>query len=325
MTTSLFLTELRNILRVRNYSLATERSYVGWVRRYIRFHNMRHPADLREDGVVKFLTHLAVNRRVAPATQNQALNALVFMYKHQLQNPLGDITSSVRAKPKQRLPVVLTRAEVLQLLSQLQGTHRLIGSLLYGSGLRVMECLRLRVKDIDLDYVCLHIHDGKGQKDRVTTLSLQLSPWLKMQIQNVAILHKNDLAAGYGEVYMPHALARKYPRQAKSLVWQYLFPSKRISADPRSGVMRRHHQYQSTFQKVFRSAVEAAFIHKHASPHTLRHSFATHALENGIDIRTVQQQLGHSSVETTEIYTHVLKRGAQAVRSPLEDLYPKLS
>lgn len=323
-STSPFLTELRHILRVRNYSLATERSYVNWVKRFIRFHKMAHPGTLREQEVIEYLTHLAVNRDVSPATQNQALNALVFMYKHQLKEPLGDITASVRAKPKQRLPVVLSRDEVLSILSYLHGSHRLVGSLLYGSGLRIMECLRLRVKDIDFDYCCVHVRNGKGQKDRVTTLSPQLVDVLRMQIQNVGLLHQNDLSEGYGEVYLPNALARKYPRQAKRLAWQYLFPSKRRSADPRTGVIRRHHQYQSTFQKVFRAAVTESVIDKHATPHTLRHSFATHALENGVDIRTVQQQLGHTSVETTEIYTHVLQRGAQAVRSPLEDLYLKL-
>lgn len=324
MPASPFLTELRNILRVRNYSLATEKSYVDWVRRFIHFHKMQHPNELDEQSVVQFLTHLAVNRRVSPSTQNQALNALVFMFKHQLEKPLGDITASVRAKPKQKLPVVLSRDEIVKVLSRLEGSHRLIGSLLYGSGLRIMECLRLRVKDLDFDYNCIHIHDGKGRKDRVTTLSRHLVEPLKAQVQNVGLLHRNDLANGFGVVYMPHALERKYPTQAKRLAWQYLFPSKNVSADPRSGVIRRHHQYQSTFQKVFRNAVIASDIQKLASPHTLRHSFATHALENGIDIRTVQQQLGHSSVETTEIYTHVLKRGAQAVRSPLEDLYHKL-
>lgn len=325
MASSPFLSELRDILRVRNYSYATETAYVDWVKRYIRHHNKKHPASLDETHVVQFLTYLAVERKVSPSTQNQALNALAFMYKHQLGNPLGDITRAIRAKPKHKLPVVLTRIEVLQLLQQLSGLNRLIASLLYGSGLRVMECLRLRVKDIDTGYHCLHIHDGKGQKDRVVTLAPQLNEPLQSQIHEVRLQHKLDLEKGFGEIYMPNALVRKYTSQARSLAWQYVFPSARIGADPHTGVMRRHHQYRSTFQKAFAAAVIRSEIHRHASPHTLRHCFATHSLENGMDIRTVQQQLGHSSLETTEIYTHVLNRGAQAVRSPLEDLYPKLS
>ena len=324
MPASPFLQELKNLIRVRNYSYATERAYVSWVRRYIRFHNNRHPSTLGADEVVQFLTYLAVQRRVSPATQNQALNALVFMYRNQLDAPLGDVTQAVRAKPKQRLPVVLDRAEVVQLLLAFSGTNRLIASLLYGSGLRVSECLRLRVKDINTNYQCLHVQDGKGQKDRVVTLSPQLIEPLRQQAHDIRLRHDGDLAEGFGEVYMPYALARKYPQAAKSLAWQYLFAARRISVDPRSGVQRRHHQSQSTFQKAFRAALRGANIVKHASPHTLRHSFATHSLENGMDIRTLQQQLGHSSVETTELYTHVLKRGAHGVRSPLEDIYPQL-
>ncbi len=239
--------------------------------------------------------------------------------------PLGDITKSVRAKPKQSLPVVLDREEVVSLLSQFTGVDRLIGSLLYGSGLRILECLRLRVKDIDFNYACLHIRDGKGRKDRVVTLAPQLIDALSLQVHLVRQQHASDLANGYGQVYMPDALSRKYKTGSKSLAWQYLFPSRNVSADPRSGEIRRHHQYQSTFQKVFRKAVLNSAILKHATPHTLRHSFATHALENGVDIRTIQQQLGHASLETTEIYTHVLKRGGLAVRSPLEDIFPKLT
>ncbi len=324
MPTSPFLTELKHILRVRNYAYATEQSYVDWVRRYIRFHDNRHPNALHEEHVVQFLTYLAVQRKVSPATQNQALNALAFMYKHQLRQPLGDITKAIRAKPKQKLPTVLTRDEVVRLLKNLTGTNRLIAALLYGSGLRIMECLRLRIKDVDTSYQCLHIHDGKGQKDRIVTLAPQLTQAIEKQTHEVRLQHKLDLENGFGDVYMPNALARKYPTQSKSLAWQYLFPSIKIGADPRTGAMRRHHQYRSTFQKAFAVAVRKSDIVKHASPHTLRHCFATHSLENGMDIRTVQQQLGHTSVETTEIYTHVLKRGAQAVRSPLEDLYPRL-
>ena len=319
-----FLRELANLIRVRNYSYATEKAYIAWVRRYIRYHNNQHPSGLGPEAVVQFLTYLAVERQVSPATQNQALNALVFMYRNQLDQPLGDITHAVRAKPKQKLPVVLERDEVVQLLLAFEGTNRLVASLLYGSGLRVMECLRLRVKDVNSNYQCLHIQDGKGQKDRVVTLSPQLIEPLRQQIHNVGLRHKQDMADGVGGVYMPYALARKYPQAAISLAWQYVFPARRISVDPRSGVERRHHQSQSTFQKAFRAALQGANIAKHASPHTLRHSFATHSLENGMDIRTLQQQLGHSSVETTELYTHVLKRGAHGVRSPLDDIYPQL-
>jgi integron integrase len=296
-------------MRVKNYSIRTEQAYCQWTVRFIRFHKDQHPERLNEGDVVASLTFLAVERRVSPSTQNQELNALVFLYRHVVRRPLGDITNSVRAKPKQKLPVVLNREEVVSLLSQFSGVHRFIGSLLYGSGLRILECLRLRVKDIDFNYACLHIHDGKGQRDRVVTLAPQLIEALSLQVQLVRQQHASDLANGYGQVYMPNALNRKYKAGSKSLAWQYLFPSRNVSADPRSGEIRRHHQYQSTFQKVFRKAVQDSAILKHATPHTLRYSFATHALENGVDIRTIQQQLGHASLETTEIYTHVLKRG----------------
>ncbi|MCB1647382.1 MAG: integron integrase [Pseudomonadales bacterium] len=321
MNTSPFLNQVRDILRVRNYSIRTEQSYLSWIRRFIRFHKYRHPVDMFEPEVVAFLTWLAVQRDVSPSTQNQALNALVFMYKHVLHRPLGDITSTVRAKRPEKLPVVLSREEVTRLIQAMPSDHKLTAALLYGSGLRVMECLRLRVKDVDLNYKCLHIHNGKGQKDRIVTLATQLIEPLKQQIKTVQLIHNNDLALGYGEVYMPNALARKYPKAPRSLAWQYLLPSSKVSKDPRSERSGRHHQYQSTFQKVFKKAVEFSRVHKQATPHTLRHCFATHALENGVDIRTVQQQLGHSSLETTEIYTHVLKRGGHAVRSPLEDIF----
>ncbi|MFT5208389.1 MAG: integron integrase [Flavobacterium sp.] len=274
--------------------------------------------------VEQFLTHLAVNRNVAPRTQNLALNALVFVYRYVVKRPLGDVTKATRAKKASKLPVVLTRDEILRLMQELQGTHRLMASLLYGSGLRTIECIRLRIKDVDLEYSCLHIHEGKGQKDRIVNLSPQLIAPMKNQMETAMLIHAGDLKAGYGSVHMPYSLAKKYRNAAKSIPWQYVFPSKKLSADPRSGEVRRHHQYQSTFQKAFRAAVVEAQLLKPASPHTLRHSFATHALENGMDIRTVQKQLGHSSLETTEIYTHVLKRGGHAVRSPLEDIYPKI-
>lgn len=325
MTSSPFLNEIRAAIRVRNYSIRTEKTYVDWAKRYIRFHHNTHPAELHDAEVVEFLTHLAVNREVSASTQNQALNALVFMYRHIVKHPLGDITSSTRAKQPKKLPVVLTRQEVSRLLLSLNGIHRLIGCILYGSGLRISECINLRVKDINYEYSCLHIHNAKGQRDRIVTLSPQLISPLKTQVDVVKTMHTTDLAAGYGSVYLPNALVRKYKSASRSIDLQYVFPSTKLSTDPRSGRVRKHHLYQSTFQKIFRVAVRSANLMKPATPHTLRHSFATHALENGMDIRTVQQQLGHASLETTEIYTHVLRRGGHAVRSPLEDIFPSIS
>lgn len=321
MDQSQLIASIRETIRLRNYSRRTEHAYVGWAIRLVRFHN-RNITELAEAEVAAFLTHLAVDRKVSANTQNQALNALAFVFKRVLKRPLGDITSAKRAKQPERIPVVLTRDEVVALLSRLDGTNLLIASLLYGSGLRIFECLQLRIKDIDFGYRCIHVYDGKGQKDRIVTLSDHLKEPLKAHIAQVRVLHQTDLARGYGSVYVPTALATKYKSAPKSPGWQYVFPSKRLSADPDTGEIRRHHEYQSTFQKAFRSAVLASGVMKRATPHVLRHSFATHALESGMDIRTVQQQLGHSSVKTTEIYTHVLRRGAQAVRSPLEDIFP---
>jgi len=315
------LTQLRGAIRLRHYSYRTELAYSMWVVRFLRYHDLRHPSQMGGVEVEAFLTYLAVKRQVSASTQNQALNALVFLYKHVLDQPLGDL-DAVRAKRPQRLPVVLSREEVRSLLLLLSGYQRLIASLLYGSGLRLMEALQLRVKDVDFNYRCLHIHDAKGHKDRIVTLPVQLHPVIEVQIAAVKLLHQKDLERGFGEVYLPPALARKYPGAAMSIAWQYLFPSKRISADPRTGVLRRHHVYASTFQKALKKAVNDGGLNRLASSHTLRHSFATHSLENGLDIRTIQQQLGHASLETTEIYTHVLNRGGLAVRSPLEDIFP---
>lgn len=318
------LDQLRHTLRTRNYSLRTEDSYVHWVRRYILFHNKRHPAELGDAAVVAFLTHLAVDRKVSANTQNQALNALVFLYKQVLRQPLGDISAAARAKRPQRLPTVLSREEVTTILIRLEGKHRTVGALLYGSGLRLMECLRLRVKDLDFNYSCIHVHDGKGAKDRIVSLPEQLHAPLKRLLHEAQLLHDADRAKGLGDVWMPPALRRKYPNASTEWKWQYVFPASRTGEDPRSERLRRHHIDASTFQKAMRQAVISSGITKPASSHTLRHSFATHALENGLDIRTVQEQLGHSSVETTEIYTHVLKRGGRMVRSPLDDIYPSL-
>lgn len=316
--------KLRARIRVRNYSSRTEKAYVQWVQRYIRFHNLQHPEELGNEEVAEFLTYLAVQRRVSANTQNQALNALVFFYRYVIDKPLGDITTATRAKTPQKLPVVLSREEVGLVLSRLEGRNRLLGSLLYGSGTRLLETLRLRVKDINFEYSCIHIHDGKGRKDRVVTLAPQLHRPLKEQLDHAKSIHLRDCANGHGDVYLPDALSRKYKGASRQWAWQYIFPARQLSHDPKTGFRRRHHIDMSTFQKAFRKAVAQSKIENPASAHTLRHSFATHALENGLDIRTVQQQLGHSSLETTEIYTHVLKRGGQAVRSPLEDIFPTM-
>ncbi|MEM7100547.1 MAG: integron integrase [Pseudomonadota bacterium] len=320
---SKLLNAVRMAVRARHYSLSTEKAYVAWVSRFIRFHDMQHPQEMSEAQIEAFLTDLAVNKRVSPNTQNQALAALLFLFKSVLRKPLGPV-HAVRAKKPLKLPVVLDRSEVRDLLSEMNGTQRLIVSLIYGSGLRLMEALRLRVKDLHFEYQCLHIHEAKGAKDRMVTLAPALIEPLTRHLEGVQQLHLSDLAAGKGEVFLPHALSRKYPGAGRQWSWQYVFPAQKLSLDPRSNVWGRHHVHPSTLQKAISRAVLSAGIVKLASAHTLRHSFATHALENGIDIRTVQQQLGHASLETTEIYTHVLKRGGFAVRSPLEDIYPTL-
>ncbi len=313
--------QLKHQIRLRHYSPRTEKSYVQWLVRFVRFHNNQDPRHLHNTEVIEFLTWLAVHRKVSPGTQNQALNALVFFYKNVIDKPLGDITTATRARKPPKIPTVLTRDEVRQVLVSMISRDRLIGSLLYGSGLRLLECLQLRVKDINYEFSCIHVFNGKGFKDRVTTLSPQLHQVLKEHLASIKQVHERDLADGYGDVYLPYALQRKYKNVSREWHWQYVFPSHRLSADPESGVIRRHHIDPSTFQKAIRRAIRRSGITRAASSHTLRHSFATHALENGVDIRTVQQQLGHSSLETTEIYTHVLKRGGHAVRSPLEDIF----
>ena len=316
--------QVRQAIRVRGYSPKTEQAYCGWVLRYIRFHRKVHPSQLDENDVATFLTYLATNREVSPSTQNQALSALVFLYGAVLDQPLGDVTGAVRAKKPKRLPVVLTRGEVAAVLSRLRGQHRLVGGLLYGSGLRLMEALQLRVKDLDYGYSCLHIHNAKGAKDRVVTFPKVLHPVMMRHVSEVRRQHQQDVTDGYGVVSLLRALARKYRSAEREWAWQYVFPSVRLSPDPDTGEMKRHHLFDTTFQKAMRRAVKEARISKLASSHTLRHSFATHALENGLDIRTVQKQLGHASLETTQIYTHVLEHGADNVRSPLEDLFAEI-
>ncbi len=314
---SSFLQKVREAIRVRHYSRRTEDAYLGWTRRYILFHGKRHPAEMGALEVGQFLTHLAVGREVSASTQNQALNALVFLYGKVLEAPLGDIGSVVRAKTSQRLPVVLTQAEVARLLGGLRGVQWLVACLLYGSGLRLLEAMRLRVKDLDFPRRAVLVRDGKGAKDRVVTLADELVEPLRRHLENRRSLFDQDCAEGCGEVHLPFALARKYPNAATEWAWQYVFPATQLSIDPRSGARRRHHLDESAVQKAVRRALQAAAIAKPASCHTLRHSFATHLLERGADIRTVQEQLGHVDIRTTQIYTHVIERGGRAVLSPL--------
>jgi integron integrase len=309
---------VRDAIRRRHYSLRTEQSYVQWIRRFIYFSGRRHPRELGAPEVTGFLNHLARERNVAASTQNQALSALLFLYREALQTPLPWLDQLERAQRPARLPTVLTAAEVRRLLSGMRGTRWLMASLLYGAGLRLRECLTLRVKDVDFGYRQIMVRDGKGARDRVTMLPAPLSEPLKQQIARARVVHERDLAAGYGTVELPHALSRKYPRAQYELGWQFVFPSHRLSRDPRSGAVRRHHLYENYLTRGVKRSARAAGIVKPVSCHTLRHSFATHLLESGYDIRTVQELLGHADVSTTMIYTHVLNKGGRGVTSPLE-------
>ena len=316
------LDQVRARIRFKHYSIRTEQAYVDWIRRFIRHFGKRHPKDMGADEVQVFLTHLAVAGRVAASTQNQAKSALLFLYKEVLAVELPWLDKVEAAKTPKRLPVVLTRNGVMSVLGCLEGSHALIARLLYGTGLRIMEGLRLRVKDVDFSRHEILVRDGKGAKDRVTMLPASLVPALREHLDRVRELHRQDLAAGHGEVYLPYALDRKYPVAAREWMWQYVFPTNSLSVDPRSGVVRRHHVQDQSVQRAIRQAVRDAGIDKPATPHTLRHSFATHLLESGYDIRTVQELLGHSDVSTTMIYTHVLNRGGRGVASPLDRLVP---
>ena len=312
------LDRVRERLRVKHYSMRTEESYVGWIKRYVFFHGTRHPAEMGEAEITAFLTHLALKSRVSGSTQNQAKSAILFLYREVLRKELPALNEVPQARTRRHLPVVLTLEEVRALMANLRGTHWLVASLLYGSGMRVMEALRLRVKDIDFSRFEIVIRDGKGDKDRVTMLPAKLVEPLRWHLAKVKTLHENDLAAGYGEVYMPYALERKYPRAAREWLWQYVFPAGQLSVDPRSDVTRRHHVEDQSVARALRKALHEAQVLKPATPHTLRHSFATHLLQSGYDIRTVQELLGHSNVQTTMIYTHVLNKGGRGVRSPLD-------
>ena len=312
------LDRVRAAIRVRHYSVRTEDAYIQWIKRFIYFHNKRHPQEMGEQEITAFLTHLAVERNVAASTQNQALAAILFLYKIVLEKDLEWMDEIVRAKRPVHLPVVLSRKEVSSLLSQMRGTNRLVAEILYGTGMRIMECLRLRVQDIDFEYKQIMVRSGKGNKDRVTVLPEILVDALKGQLAYARGLHEADLKEGFGHVYLPYALAKKYPNAEREWKWQYVFVSGNRSKDPRSGQVRRHHLDEKNIQRSIRNAAGKAGINKHVKTHSLRHSFATHMLEDGYDIRTIQELLGHKDLNTTMIYTHVMNRGGLGVRSPLE-------
>jgi integron integrase len=312
------LEQVRSVIRLKHYSIRTEVAYVHWIKEYILFHHKRHPLELSADDVSQFLSYLAETRQVASSTQNQAASALLFLYREVLAQPLPWLDQVQKAKKPAKLPVVFTKEEVRQVLARLDGTKWLMATLLYGSGLRLMECLRLRVKDIDFEVNQIIVRDGKGGKDRITMLPSLLKEPLKQHLSRVEALHEQDLREGYGTVYLPNALERKYRNANREWVWQYVFPSGKRATDPRTGRVQRHHVKESVLQQAVKSAIRAAGIKKAGSCHSLRHSFATHLLADGYDIRTIQELLGHKDVRTTMIYTHVLNKGGKGVRSPLD-------
>jgi integron integrase len=313
------LDRVRWHLRVKRYSIRTEQSYVDWIKRFILFHKKRHPTEMGEDEIAAFLSHLAIDGRVAASTQNQAFSALLFLYQQVLERKLDFIAGVERVRRPPKLPVVFTRAEARAVLARLNGDYRLMVHLLYGSGLRLLECLRLRVKDIDFGYRQITVREGKALRERVTILPDRLIRPLQAHLGRVKERHLQDLARNAGAVYLPSALHRKYPKAAREWAWQYVFPAQKLSLDPRSGEKRRHHIAERNLQNAVRDAIRATGIAKAASCHTFRHSFATHLLENGYDIRTVQELLGHKDVTTTMIYTHVCNRPGLGIRSPVDE------
>lgn len=314
------LDEVRLAIARRHYSRRTEETYIHWIKRFIYFNGKRHPKEMGQGEVTGFLNHLARELSVAAATQNQALAAILFLYKEVLNQPLPWLDGLERASRPTRVPTVLSVGEVQRLLGRMRGVKWLMASLLYGAGLRLRECLKLRVKDIDFDYRQILVRDGKGAKDRVTMLPESVIEPLQEHLRRVRVLHDADLVNGYGDVELPDAIARKYPRAPYEWGWKFVFPSHKLSTDSATGVVRRHHVYENFVIRGVKEAVRAARITKHVSCHTLRHSFATHLLQSGQDIRTVQELLGHSDVSTTMIYTHVLNRGGHGVKSPLDRL-----
>ena len=312
--------QVREVLRYHHYAIRTEEAYVRWILQFIRFNNKKHPKEIGKVEIEQFLSHLAMNRKVAASTQNQAMNAILFLYKQVLDIQMEDQIQAVRSKKPKRLPTVLSQTEIKTLIDGMTGTTLLMAMLLYGCGLRLMECIRLRVMDIDFDNHLIVVRDGKGNKDRSTLLPERLQPVLRKHLEKVKAIHQDDLANGYGEVYLPTALSRKLTSAAKSWKWQYVFPASKLSKDPRSNATRRHHIDETTLQKAVASAGKRSHIPKRVSCHTLRHSFATHLLENGVNIRVLQELLGHKDVSTTEIYTHVMNKDFSGIKSPLENL-----
>jgi len=313
-----FLDIVQQKIRLKHYSIRTEKTYLSWIKRFLLFHNKRHPKDMGKTEIEAFLTDLAVNSNVSASTQNQAFSALLFLYNQVINIDVFKEINAVRAKKPKRLPTVLTFNETIKVINSITGISQLIVKLLYGSGVRGIECVRLRIKDIDFEMNQITIRDGKGQKDRLTMLPENIKSGLMENMNYVKNLHKKDLSEGYGSVYLPNALAKKYKNASKEWLWQYVFPSKNFSVDPRSKVKRRHHIHLDTLNKAIKKAVRISGITKNVSTHVFRHSFAAHLLEDGYDIRTIQELLGHKDVSTTMIYTHVLNKGGRAVRSPLD-------
>ena len=312
--------QVRQVLRYHHYAYRTEKSYCDWIVRYIKFHESANPKQMGKDEIETFLSHLATDRKASASTRQQALNAIIFLYRSVLDKPIEGLIEPVRAKRRRRLPVVMSQNEVQPVLSYMHGIHLLMAQLLYGSGMRLMECIRMRVKDVDLERGSIYIHAAKGGKDRTTIFPASIKSDMRNHLNKVKKLHDEDLSSGYGRTYIPKALAGKHSSAAKEFRWQYVFPAKKLSTDPRTGVVRRHHVMESGLQKAVRTAVDRAGLTKWVSCHTFRHSFATHLLENGVNIRVVQELMGHPDVKTTEIYTYVMKKDLTAVTSPLDSL-----
>jgi integron integrase len=313
--------QVKNTIRIKHYSIRTEEAYVSWIKDYIYYHNKKHPVNLTEEHISEYLTYLATKRNVAASTQNQAMSAILFLYKEVLMHDILKLPKTVYAQKPEKLPVVFTVDEIKKIFTFIDDKYKLMAGLLYGCGLRLMECIRLRVKDVDFQYKQITVRSGKGNKDRITPLSDKIIQPLMKHLEKVKLIHEQDIKRGFGNVYLPFALQRKYPNANKEWGWQYVFPATKLATDPRTGIKRRHHLDEAVLQRAVKKAIRDSEISKPGSCHTLRHSFATHLLEDGYDIRTVQELLGHKDIRTTMIYTHVLHRGGFAVRSPIEKIF----